>query len=85
MFAVACYWMILSVITVKILLHSLKESNGYKITPHYTALLQLCDVCINKSLRDRSKKCVSNWRREKHALLTSGDSLLTHKRIYVIN
>ena len=43
----------------------LEESKvrSYKIPLHYTSLLQPCNVGIIKSLKDRLKKCASNWRR----------------------
>ena len=65
----------------------LEESNvqNYKIPPHYTALLQPCNVGINKSLKDRLNKCASNWRKEKHRLLTPGSKLPTLSRIDVLN
>ena len=47
--AFACYWMILSVITVRILLDCWKKNiRIYKIRPHYAALLQPCDAGINR-------------------------------------
>ncbi len=51
------------------------NANLYMIPPHYTGLLQPCDVGINKPLKDRLKKRVSAWRREKHASLQPGQLL----------
>ena len=42
------------------------NADRYMIPPHYTGLLQPCDVGINKPLKDRLKEKVSDWRREKH-------------------
>ena len=45
------------------------------IPPHYTGILQPCDVGINKSLKDRLKKLASMWRRQMHASLQPGQKL----------
>ena len=45
------------------------DSLLYFIPPHYTRLLQPCDVRINKFLKDRFKKKVSQLRRIKRASL----------------
>ena len=55
------------------------------IRPHYTALLQPCDVGIKKSLKDRLKKCGSNWRREKHGVYSPGSMIPAPTRIDVLN
>ena len=60
----------------------MKDENAirYMIPPHYTSILQPCDVGINKPLKERLKKYVSNWRRTQHALLTNGDKIPAPKR-----
>ena len=32
------------------------------IPPHFTSVLQLCDVGINKPLKDRLKRLATTWR-----------------------
>ena len=48
------------------------NAHPYMIPTHYTGILQPCDVGINKTLKYRLKKKVSNWRSEKHASLEPG-------------
>ena len=52
----------------------------YMIPPHYTGLLQPCDVGINKSLKDRLKEAASDWRRDKHSFLGPGRKLPSPNR-----
>ena len=56
------------------------NSNRYMIPPHYTGILQPCDIGINKSLKRRLKKEAANWRRKQHASLSAGDTNLAPKR-----
>ena len=56
----------------------------YMIPPHYTGLLQPCDVGINKSLKDQMKKAASTWRRNRHRVLAPGDKLPAPKRSDVL-
>ena len=56
----------------------------YMVSPHYTGLLQPCDVGINKSLKDRLKNAASQWRQNEHDVLTPGDKLPTPKRFDVL-
>ena len=55
-------------------------AHPYTIPPHYTGILQPCDVGINKPLKDRVKKNGSNWRSGKHASLEPGQLMLTLTR-----
>ena len=59
------------------LVTKMDEANAdrYMIPPHYTGLLQPCDVGINKPLKDRPKEKVSDWRRKKHENLRPGQLL----------
>ena len=59
-------------------------SDLYLVPPHYTGLLQPCDVEINKSLKDRLKKKASDWRRNKHTEIAVGDKLPAPKRADVL-
>ena len=65
---------------------SLKQVNTMRvmISPHYTSVIQPCDVCINKPLNDRLKHRVGQWRREKHRIITLGDKLPSLKRADVL-
>ena len=49
------------------------NAHCYMIPPHYTGILQPCDVGISKLLKDRLKKKVSNWRSEKFSSLRPGE------------
>ena len=51
----------------------------YMIPTHYTGLLQLCDVSINKSLKVRLKNKVAQCRGSKHANLNPGQKLFAPK------
>ena len=52
----------------------------YIIPPHYTSILQPCDVGMNKPLKEWLKKWVSEWRRAQHALLSNDDKIPAPKR-----
>ena len=52
----------------------------FMISPHYTGVLQPCDVGINKSLKDRLKKAASDWRRKKHDECLPGQKIPSPKR-----
>ena len=54
------------------------------IPPHYTSLLQPCDVGINKPLKDRLKKSASDWRCERHDALLPGQKMPSAKRKEVL-
>ena len=56
------------------------NAHPYMIPPHYTGILQPCDVGVNKPLKDRLKKKVSNWRSEKHASFEPGQLMPTPTR-----
>ena len=56
------------------------NAHPYMIPPHYTGILQPCDVGINKPLKEGLKKKVSNWRSEKHASLEPGQLIPTPTR-----
>ena len=47
----------------------------FMIPLHYTAVIQPCDVGINKSLKLRLQQRDSDWRREPHASLRDGEKL----------
>ena len=47
----------------------------YMIPPHYTDLMQSCDVRINKPLKDRLKKSASSWRHMKNTGLPLGEQV----------
>ena len=51
------------------------DSQLFMIPTHYTGLLQLCDVSINKSLKDLLNNKVAQWRGSKHANLNPGQKL----------
>ena len=60
------------------------NAHRYMIPPHYTTILQPCDIGINKPLKDRLKKKVSNRSSEKFSSLRP-DQLLpspTRKQIF---
>ena len=61
------------------------NADRYMIPPHYTGLLQPCDVGINKPLKDRLKEKVSDWRREKHKNLRPGQLLPSPTRKDIVN
>ena len=56
------------------------NAHRYMIPPHYTGILQTCNVGINKPLKDRLKKKVSNWRSEKFSSLRPGELLPSPSR-----
>ena len=56
----------------------------YMIPPHYAGLLQLCDVGINMSLKDRLKKSASSWRRMKNTGLPLGEKVPAPTRYDVL-
>ena len=56
----------------------------YMIPPHYTGLLQPCDVGINKSLKDRLRKKASDWRRMKNRGLPRGEKVPAPTRYDVL-
>ncbi len=45
------------------------------VPPHYTSILEPCDVGINKPLKDRLKKLANDWRAAKYATLYPGEKL----------
>ena len=47
---------------------------------HTKDVLQLCDVGMNKSMKPRLKKDASDWRRERHDALKTGENMLCLKR-----
>ena len=65
---------------------SFKEANTMRVMmpPHYTSVVQLCDVGINRPLKDRLKKRAAGWRQEKHKTITPGDKLPSPKRADVL-
>ncbi len=56
-----------------------EKANRYKIPPHYNALLQPCDVGINKSLKKILRNAGANWRREKYDAPPSGEKIPSPK------
>ena len=56
----------------------------YMILHHHSGLLQPCDVGIDKSLKDRLQKFASQWRRNKHTVLTPREKMLAPKRFDVL-
>ena len=56
------------------------RTNRFLIPVHYTSVLQPCDVGIKKPLKERLKKAVSDWRRDRNARLTPGSRLPLPKR-----
>ena len=65
---------------------SLKQVNIMRvmIPPHYTSVIQPCDVGINKPLKDRLKHRVGQWMREKHRTIAFGDKLTIPKRADIL-
>ena len=64
------------------LMDSLHSDNWllHLIPPHYTSLLQPCDVGINKPLKDRLKKSPPDWRSERHDALLLDRKMPSPKR-----
>ncbi len=56
----------------------------YLIPGGYTAVLQPCDVGVNKPLKQRLKQCTADWRREKFGGLSVSQKLPSPKREDVV-
>lgn len=54
------------------------------IPPHYTCIVQPCDVGINKPLKDKLKQFAAKWRRERHSSLPAGSKMPVPKRHEVV-
>ena len=50
------------------------------IPPHYTAVLQPCDVGINKALKDLLKQEPTSWMRQRHGQSGPGEKVASPKR-----